>query len=53
VKNSATVDDLDLSELPEHLHEWARNLEEQANQYQRDAEEMEKQVRVLAITFLQ
>ena len=44
-------EDLDLSMLPEHLHERARNLEAEANRCQRHANEMEQHARVFAITY--
>jgi hypothetical protein len=51
-KSSDVVEDLDLTGLPKHLHEWARNLEAEANRYQREADEMAGQARVLAVRFL-
>lgn len=47
----APVDNLDLSQLPEHLHEWARNLELEASRYERAADEMKQQASVFAMTY--
>ena len=53
MQKSANVacEDLDLSTLPARMHEWARNLEAEANRYQREADEMAGQARILATTF--
>jgi hypothetical protein len=51
-KSSAVVEDLDLTGLPEHLHEWARNLETEADRHQRGADDMEQQARLLEPFFV-
>jgi len=50
MRENAVVEDLDLSELPSHLHEWARTLETEATRHQREADDMKSQAPVLAIT---
>jgi hypothetical protein len=39
--DASLTDHLDLGSLPDHLHEWARNLEAEANRRQRQAEDLE------------
>jgi hypothetical protein len=52
MQKSVVVENLDLAGLPEHLHEWARNLETEADRHQREANNMEHQARALAVRFL-
>jgi hypothetical protein len=51
MRENAVIEDLDLSGLPSHLHEWARTLEAEASRHQREADDMKSQARVLAIIF--